>query len=223
MDSIWQRANPQLRDLAVYEPGKPIEETAREVGLRSDEIIKLASNENPLGPSAKVCEAMRRALEDANFYPDGGGYYLRQALATQLQIAPECIILGNGSNEIIEFIGHAFLGPGTEMVTSENAFVAYRLAAALFGARTIAVPDRDYRFDLDGILRAITERTRVIFIANPNNPTGTMVTQEAIEDFMARVPNDLVIVFDEAYFEYLDNPPDMLKFVRQERDLIVLR
>lgn len=223
MDGIWQRANPQLRDLAVYEPGKPIEETAREVGLRPEKIVKLASNENPLGPSAKVCEAMRRALESANFYPDGGGYYLREALAAHLQVAPECIILGNGSNEIIEFIGHAFLAPSSEMVTSENAFVAYRLAASLFGARTIAVPDQDYRFDLDGILDAINDRTRVIFIANPNNPTGTMVTQPAIEDFMARVPGDVVIVFDEAYFEYLDNPPDVLKFVRQERDLIVLR
>ena len=223
MDGIWQRANPQLRDLAVYEPGKPIEETAREVGLRPEKIVKLASNENPLGPSAKVCEAVRQALESANFYPDGGGYYLREALAAHLQVASECIILGNGSNEIIEFIGHAFLAPSSEMVTSENAFVAYRLAASLFGARTIAVPDQNYRFDLDGILDAINDRTRVIFIANPNNPTGTMVTQEAIEDFMTRVPGDVVIVFDEAYFEYLDNPPDVLKFVRQERDLIVLR
>jgi histidinol-phosphate aminotransferase len=223
MDGIWQRANPQLRDLAVYEPGKPIEETAREVGLRPEKIVKLASNENPLGPSAKVCEAVRQALESANFYPDGGGYYLREALAAHLQVASECIILGNGSNEIIEFIGHAFLAPSSEMVTSENAFVAYRLAASLFGARTIAVPDQNYRFDLDGILDAINDHTRVIFIANPNNPTGTMVTQEAIEDFMTRVPGDVVIVFDEAYFEYLDNPPDVLKFVRQERDLIVLR
>jgi histidinol-phosphate aminotransferase len=223
MTSVWELANAQLRDLAVYEPGKPIEETAREVGLRADEIVKLASNENPLGPSAKVCEAMRHALEGANFYPDGGGFYIRNALAAHLQVAPERIILGNGSNEIIEFIGHAFLGPGSEMVTSENAFVAYRLAAALFGAQTVAVPDRTYRFDLDGILHAITDRTRVIFIANPNNPTGTMVTQEAIETFMERVPDHVVVVFDEAYFEYLDNPPDVLKFVRQERDLIVLR
>ena len=126
-------------------------------------------------------------IESANFYPDGGGYYLREALAAHLQVAPECIILGNGSNEIIEFIGHAFLAPSSEMVTSENAFVAYRLAASLFGARTIAVPDQDYRFDLDGILDAINDRTRVISIANPNNPTGTMVTQAAIEDFMARI------------------------------------
>jgi len=223
MDPIWQRANPQLRNLAVYEPGKPIEETAREFGLQPEAIAKLASNENPLGPSAKVCEAMRVALADANYYPDGGGFYLTQALAAKLTISPECIILGNGSNEIIEFIGHAFLGPEAEIVTSANAFVAYRLVASLFGARTVAVPDREYRFDLEGILNAITDRTRVIFVANPNNPTGTLVTQETIERFMANVPNDIVIVFDEAYFEYLDEPPDVLKFVRQERDLIVLR
>lgn len=223
MDAIWQRANPQLRDFAVYEPGKPIEETAREIGLSPEAIVKLASNENPLGPSAKVCAAMSHALQTANFYPDGGGFYLCQALAVKLQVGPEWIILGNGSNEIIEFIGHAFLGPDVEMITSENAFVAYRLAAALFGARTVAVPDRDYRFDLDGILNAVTDRTRVIFIANPNNPTGTLVTQDAIERFMARVPKDVVIVFDEAYYEYLEEPPNVLQFVRQERDLIVLR
>ena len=223
MDSIWDLANPHLRDLAVYEPGKPIEETARECGLRPEQIVKLASNENPLGPSPEVHAAMEKALTGANFYPDGGGFYLRQALAKKLSVAPENIVLGNGSNEIIEFIGHAFLGPGAEMVTSENAFVAYRLAASLFAARTVNVPDRDYRFDLEAMLGAITPQTRVIFIANPNNPTGTLVRQEAIDDFMAAVHGDIVVVFDEAYFEYLDHPPDTLQFVRANRNVIVLR
>ncbi len=223
MDSIWDLANPHLRDLALYEPGKPIEETARECRLRPEQIIKLASNENPLGPSPQVRAAMEGALAGANFYPDGGGYYLTRALAGKLGVAPENIILGNGSNEIIEFIGHAFLRPDAEMLTSENAFIAYRLAASLFAARAVNVADRDYRFDLEAILRAITPRTKVIFIANPNNPTGTLVGQEAIDAFMRRVPNEVVVVFDEAYFEYLDNPPDTLQFVRADRNVIVLR
>ncbi|MBA2436334.1 MAG: histidinol-phosphate transaminase [Verrucomicrobiota bacterium] len=223
MDSIWDLANPHLRDLALYEPGKPIEETARESGLHPDQIIKLASNENPLGPSPRVQTAMRDALSGANLYPDGGGFYLRTALAEKLQIEPANLILGNGSNEIIEFIGHAFLGPKVEMVTSENAFIAYRLVASLFGAKTVSVPDREYCFDLEAIAQAVTPRTRVIFIANPNNPTGTLVRQEALDHFMGRVPEDLVVVFDEAYHEYLEAPPDTLKFVREGRNVILLR
>ncbi|MEO7166036.1 MAG: histidinol-phosphate transaminase [Spartobacteria bacterium] len=223
MDSIWEQANPHLRELAIYEPGKPIEEVARESGLQPDEIIKLASNENPRGPSPGARAAMQEALGAANFYPDGGGYYLRAALGKKLNLAPENFVLGNGSNEIIEFIGHSFLRPGAEMVTSADAFIAYRLAASLFGARTVAVADRDHRFDLDAILAAITPQTRVVFIANPNNPTGTLVRQDGIDAFMARVPPEVVVVFDEAYFEYLDAPPDTLKFVREGRNVIVLR
>jgi histidinol-phosphate aminotransferase len=223
MTSIWDQANPQLRDLVVYQPGKPIEETARELQMSPGQIVKLASNENPLGPSPKALEAMRTALATANFYPDGGAFYLREALARKLNVASENILLGNGSNEIIELIGHAFLAPGDEMVTSENAFVAYKLAAALFGARAIEVADIDFRFDLDAILAAITPRTRVVFIANPNNPTGTVVSQDAINRFMERVPARVIVVFDEAYYEYLDAPPDTLSFVRQNRRVIVLR
>jgi histidinol-phosphate aminotransferase len=223
MDSIWDQAQPYLRDLSLYEPGKPIEETARHFSLRVDQIVKLASNENPLGPSPRTLAAMQEALAGANFYPDGGGFYLRAALSEKLNFAPESIILGNGSNEIIEFIGHAFLRPGAEVVTSENAFIAYRLVASLFGARTIEVADREYRFDLEAVRQAITPQTRVVFIANPNNPTGTLVRQEGIDRFMAHLPDDVVVVFDEAYFEYLDDPPDTLRFVRENRNVIVLR
>ena len=223
MTSIWDHANPHLRDLSLYEPGKPIEETARESGLHPEEIIKLASNENPLGPSPCALDAMRGALAGANFYPDGGCFHLRDALAEKLNLTRDHIILGNGSNEIIEFIGHAFLRPGMEIATSENAFIAYKLAAALFGAVTVEVPDTDYRFDLARLRQAITPRTRVIFIANPNNPTGTLVTQEAIDRFLKQMPNDIVVVFDEAYFEYLVAPPDTIRFVRENRRVIVLR
>src|SRR4051794_34333969 len=171
MPSIWDLANPQLRGLPVYEPGKPIEETARELGAHANEIIKLASNENPLGPSPKALAAMQAALQSANLYPDGGGFYLREALSAKLGIGREHIILGAGSNEIIEFFGHAFLDCDAEIVTSEHAFIVYKLVAAVFGARTIEVPSPDLRHDLDGILAAITPKTRIVFIANPNNPT----------------------------------------------------
>jgi histidinol-phosphate aminotransferase len=223
MSSIWDLANPQLRALAVYEPGKPIEETARELGAGAEEIIKLASNENPLGPSPKAVMAMRAALDSSHLYPDGGGFYLREALAARLGFSRDHIILGSGSNEIIEFLGHAFLDVGDDVITSQHAFIAYKLVAAVFGARTIEVPSPDLSHDLDGIVAAITPKTRLIFIANPNNPTGTLVGQKAIDRFIERVPEKIVVVFDEAYFEYLDDPPDTLRFVRAGRNVAVLR
>jgi histidinol-phosphate aminotransferase len=223
MSSIWDIANEQLRDLAVYEPGKPIEETARELGADARTIIKLASNENPLGPSPKALAAMRAALESAHLYPDGGGFYLREALAARLGFTRDHIILGSGSNEIIEFLGHAFLNRGDDVITSEHAFIAYKLVAAVFGARTIEVPSPDLRHDLDGIIAAITPKTRLIFVANPNNPTGTLAGQNEIDRFMERVPPHIVVVFDEAYFEYLNDPPDTLRFVRAGRNVAVLR
>lgn len=223
MPSIWDIANEQLRDLAVYEPGKPIEETARELGADAGKIIKLASNENPLGPSPKALLAMRAALESAHLYPDGGGYYLRQALAARLRLSRDQLILGSGSNEIIEFLGHAFLNRGDDVITSEHAFIAYKLVAAVFGARTIEVPSPDLRHDLEAMIAAITPKTRLIFIANPNNPTGSLARQEEIDRFIERVPQHIVVVFDEAYFEYLDDPPDTLRFVRAGRNVAVLR
>ncbi|HEX4639924.1 MAG TPA: histidinol-phosphate transaminase [Chthoniobacterales bacterium] len=223
MSSIWDLANPQWRDLPVYEPGKPIEETAREIGAHPDEIIKLASNENPLGPSPKALAAMRATLGSANLYPDGGGFYLREALAGKLGVNRDQLILGAGSNEIIEFLGHAFLDRGDDIVTSEHAFVVYKLVAAIFGARTIEVPSPDFRHDLDGIVAAITPKTRLIFIANPNNPTGTLARQDELDRFMNRVPPNIVVVFDEAYYEYLDDPPDTLRFIHAGRNVVTLR
>ena len=221
--SIWDQANPQLRGLAVYEPGKPIEETARELRVDPTAIIKLASNENPLGPSPKAIRAMRAVLENAQLYPDGGGFYLRSALAARLGFARENIILGNGSNEVIEFLGHAFLNPGDDVIVSEHAFIAYKLIATLFGARTIETPSPDYEHDLEAMLNAITPKTRIIFIANPNNPTGTLISQIKIDQFISRLPENIVTVFDEAYFEFLDRPPDTLQYIRNGRDIVVLR
>jgi histidinol-phosphate aminotransferase len=223
MTSIWGLANPQLRDLAVYEPGKPIEETAHELGIDPAEIIKLASNENPLGPSLKAARAMRAALENAHLYPDGSGFYLCKAIAAKLGLATENIILGNGSNEVIEFLGHAFLNPGDDVVTFQYAFIIYKLLAAAFSVRTIETLCPDYQQDLEATLNAITPKTRLIFIPNPNNPTGTLVSQRAIDRFMSRVPENIVVVFDEAYFEFLDDPPDTLQYVHEERNVVVLR
>jgi histidinol-phosphate aminotransferase len=223
MISIWELANPQLREVTVYQPGKPIEETARELGLDPNAIIKLASNENPLGPSPKAMEAMRDALEKGHLYPDGGGSCLCNAVATKLGLAPENVILGNGSNEVLEFLGHAFLNPGDDVVTSQHAFVVYKLIATSFGARTIEVPSPDYQQDVDGMLAAITPKTRVIFLPNPNNPTGRLLSQREIDHFMSHVPERVVVVFDEAYFEFLDRPPDTLQFVREGRNIVVLR
>jgi histidinol-phosphate aminotransferase len=220
---IWKLANPQLRDLAVYEPGKPIEETASKLGVHPDSIIKLASNENPLGASPKAIDAMRAALENAPLYPDGGSFYLREALATRLGFAPENIILGNGSNEVIEFLGHAFLHRGDDVITSEYAFIAYKLIATLFGACTIEARSPDYQQDLEAMLDAMTPKTRVIFIANPNNPTGALISQGKIDEFISRLPENIIVVFDEAYFEFLDNPPDTLQYVREDRNIVVLR
>ena len=223
MTSIWGLANPQLRELAVYEPGKPIEETAHELGIDPAEIIKLASNENPLGPSLKAARAMRAALENAHLYPDGSGFYLCKAIAAKLGLATENIILGNGSNEVIEFLGHAFLNPGDDVVTFQYAFIIYKLLATAFSVRTIETLCPDYQQDLEATLNAITPKTRLIFIPNPNNPTGTLVSQRAIDRFMSRVPENIVVVFDEAYFEFLDDPPDTLQYVHEERNVVVLR
>ena len=223
MTSVWELANPPLRDLVVYEPGKPIEETARELGVDPSGIIKLASNENPLGPSPKALQAMRAALERAHLYPDGSGFYLRKAIAAKLHLAPENLILGNGSNEVIEFLGHAFLNPGDDVVTCQYAFIVYKLLATAFGLRTIETPTPDYHQNLDATLETITAKTRIVFIPNPNNPTGTLISQRAIDNFMSRVPENIIVVFDKAYFEFLDDPPDTLGFIRDGRNVVVLR
>src|SRR5438477_8325139 len=223
MSSIWDLANPQLRDVAVYEPGKPIEETARELGVNPSEIIKLASNENALGPSPKAVTAMRASIESAQLYPDGSGVYLRDAIATRLRLHRENIILGNGSNEVIELIGHAFLNRGDDVITSEYAFIAYKLIAQLFDSRTIETPTANFQPDLEAMLNAITPKTKIVFIANPNNPTGSLIEQEKIDNFLARVPDEVITVLDEAYFEFLDDPPNTLRHVSNRRNVVILR
>jgi histidinol-phosphate aminotransferase len=221
--TIDHYANQFVCDLVAYEPGKPIDETARELGLDPSQIVKLASNENPLGPSPLAKIAMREALEEAHIYPDGGGYRLRSAIAEQFGMDLSNVVLGNGSNEIIELLCHTFLNPDAELIAAKHAFVVYKLMATLFGANYVEVPDPEFVHDLDAMADAITDKTRLVFIANPNNPTGTMVDQAAIDRFMARVPEQVIVVFDEAYFEFPDSPPDALKYVREGRNVCVLR
>lgn len=220
---IDQYANRFICDLVAYEPGKPIDETARELGLDPSQIVKVASNENPLGPSPLAKDAMRAALEEAHIYPDGGGYRLRSAVADSFGMELSNVVLGNGSNEIIELLCHTFLNRDAELIAAKHAFVVYKLMATLFGAKYIEVPDPDFIHDLDAMAAAINPATRLVFIANPNNPTGTMVGQEAIDRFMAKVPDHVVVVFDEAYIEFPESPPDTLKYVREGRNVCVLR
>jgi histidinol-phosphate aminotransferase len=224
--SFNELANAGLEDLMVYEPGRPIEEVARELGFASaDEIVKLASNENALGPSPRAIAAMCDSAASMHLYPDGGAYYLKQDLAAQLAVDPSQLLPGTGSNELIELLGHVFLGEGRNIVMSRQAFVVYRLVAAAARAATIAVPMQNFTHDLDAMVAAVTPATRIVFVANPNNPTGTMVRQAAIDRFMDRISPDVVVCFDEAYIELLDpaEQPDVLQYVRQGRNVVVLR
>lgn len=221
--SLDSYANRFVCDLVAYEPGKPIEETARELGLEPEQIVKVASNENPLGPSPAAVKAINEATKEAHIYPDGGGYKLRMAIAEKYALNMDNVVLGNGSNEIIELLCHTFLNRDAELIAAEHAFVVYKLMATLFGAKYVEVADPKFIHDLDGMAEAITDQTRLVFIANPNNPTGTMVGQDAIDRFMDRLPEHVVAVFDEAYFEFPDNPPDVLKYVREGRNACVLR
>jgi histidinol-phosphate aminotransferase len=223
MNQIFEKANQWLNDLVSYIPGKPIEDVARELGLEPNQIVKLASNENPLGPSPLAVKAMQEALLKAHFYPDGGGYHLRVGIAEKFGLSIDNVMLGNGSNEIIEFLGHAFLQPGDNIVTAEHAFVVYKILAKLFGANTVEVPDPNLRHDLPAMAAAINERTKIVYISNPNNPTGTMVSENELDQFIDRVPKNVVVALDEAYYEFLQEPPDTLKYLRNHPNVIALR
>lgn len=223
MTNLFERANEQLRDLVSYVPGKPIEDVARELGLQPEQIVKLASNENPIGPSPKAVAAMREALEKAHYYPDGGGYHLRSAIAQKFELTIDNVMLGNGSNEIIEFLGHAFLHPGANIITADHAFAIYKLMATLFGAETVEVADPGLTHDLPAMAAAINNRTKLVYIANPNNPTGTMVGEQQLDRFVDVVPDNVVVALDEAYYEFIPNPPNTIKYIADRKNVILLR
>ncbi len=194
-----------IRSIAPYQPGKPISDVARELGLAEADIIKLASNENPLGPSPKALAAIKRALVDLALYPDGGGFALKEVICRKFGVKPEQIILGNGSNDVLELAARTFLAPGTSAVYSQHAFAVYPLATQAVGATGIEVAAKQFGNNLDAMLAAILDNTRMLFLANPNNPTGTFVEAVALHAFLARVPANVLVVLDEAYTEYLDS------------------
>ena len=226
MPSFSSLAKAGIDSLHTYEPGRPIEEAARTPGsLKAEDFIKLASNENALGPSPRAMEAMRLNAAAMHAYPDGGTYALRRAIAAKLDVGMDEVLPANGSNEIIELLSHVFLGPGTSIVMAQYAFVVYRLVAACFGAEVVDVPMQDFTHDLGAMCDAVREDTRIVFIANPNNPTGTRVTSDEIEAFMDRVPENVIVCFDEAYIEILPpaEQPRTLDYVREGRNVIVMR
>jgi len=214
-----------VRAIAPYQPGKPISELARELGLEEATIVKLASNENPLGISPKARSAIAAALADLGRYPDGNGFELKTALAARYGVPPSGIVLGNGSNDVLEMIAIALLGPGRAAVYSQHAFAVYPLATQARGARGIAVPARAWGHDLAAMAQAIDAETRVVFIANPNNPTGTLLAPAEIEAFLRAVPPHVAVVIDEAYNEYLPQAAryDSVAWLARHRNLIVTR
>ncbi|MBM3854886.1 MAG: aminotransferase class I/II-fold pyridoxal phosphate-dependent enzyme, partial [Verrucomicrobia bacterium] len=220
---IEQLARSSVLTQPVYEPGKPIEYVARELGLEPEGIIKLASNENPFGPSPRAVAAATRALAQGALYPDGGCYDLRQRLAALHGLGPDQFVVGNGSNEIIELLGHVLLGSGDEVVMGAPAFVVYRLVAHLLGAKAVEVPLRDWRHDLPAMAAAVTPRTKLVCVCSPNNPTGTANPEADLMDFVRRLPEHVVCAVDEAYVHYMASPPDLRPLIREGRKLIGLR
>ena len=224
-----QLAVDQVRSLSPYVPGKPIEELQRELGIT--DIIKLASNENPYGPSPRAIDAMQRAIADVWLYPDGSGHVLKAKLAAKLKLDVAQITLGNGSNDLLVLLAEAFLGPGLEAIYSQYAFAIYPIIVQAAGATAVVTPaypadsPMPLGHDLDAMARAITPRTRIVFIANPNNPTGTWVPAAKLEAFIAAVPPHAIVVLDEAYFEYTGGLPlqDGVAWLGKFPNLVVLR
>jgi histidinol-phosphate aminotransferase len=219
-------AAPQyIRAIAPYQPGKPISELAREMGIAESGIVKLASNENPLGVSPAARAAIEAALPELGRYPDGNGFELKRALAARYGVSMDRIVLGNGSNDVLEMVAIAFLAPGRSAVYSQHAFAVYPLATQARGARGIVVPAKRYGHDLAAMRKAIDAETRVVFIANPNNPTGTLLSGAELEAFLRDVPPHVVVVLDEAYNEYLPEAVryDSLPWLERHRNLVVMR
>ncbi len=219
-------ANPGVKALHPYQPGKPIEELERELGIA--DIIKLASNENPSGPSQLVLAAINQACSELCRYPDGNGFALKNELAAVHQVDTDTLTLGNGSNDILELLARAYAGPGTDIVFSEYAFAVYPIVTQACGAQAVVVPAKDWGHDLSAMAQAVTKNTRLVFLANPNNPTGTYFDQHSFESFMASVPEHIIVVLDEAYFEYahylaVESYPNGLSFLSNYPNLVVTR
>ncbi|MYA68538.1 histidinol-phosphate transaminase [Candidatus Poribacteria bacterium] len=217
------KPKPGVDTIQPYQGGKPIEEVQRELGIT--DIIKLASNENPLGPSPLAVQAIAKSAAQVHLYPDGNAYYLKRELAAHIGVSDGHLILGNGSNDVLQLIAEAYIAPGDEVIYAAGAFVVYSLVTKLCGATAVVVPMVDDTHDLSAMAAAITDKTKVIFIANPNNPTGTMVTADETAAFMEQVPADVLVVFDEAYYEYVarSDYPQTLPYVLEGRNFIITR
>ena len=217
--------SPYLKTLPTYQPGRPIVEVARELGLPAESIIKVASNENPFGPSPLALAALHKAISTVNLYPDGNAFYLKQKLAAKLGVETTSLVLGNGSNEIIEFVSRALLTPDSNIVVSQYCFAIYPIVAKMLGASVITVPAKAFGHDLPAMLKAITTKTRIVFVANPNNPTGTLAPREVLIDCVNRVPDDVLLVLDEAYIEFLEDAVDLIPLIRlgARKNLILMR
>jgi histidinol-phosphate aminotransferase len=226
--NLFSLATPGVQLLKPYQPGKPLAELEREYGIR--DAVKLASNENPLGPSPVALKVIREQLHDLARYPDGNGFALKAALASKHAVDVAQITLGNGSNDILELLARAFVTPEHEIIFSQHAFAVYPIVTQAVGARAVVTAAREWGNDLDAMLAAINDRTRLIFIANPNNPTGTWLTQQQLEQFLSRLPSHVVVVLDEAYYEYAsdsamsaDDYPNGMQWLREYSNLVVTR
>jgi histidinol-phosphate aminotransferase len=222
---LCEQSPSYIRAIAPYQPGKPISELAREMGLDEKKIIKLASNENPLGVSPKAKAAIKKALKEVGRYPDGNAFDLKEALSRRYGVPQESIVIGNGSNDLLELVAGAFLAPGRAAVYSEHAFAVYPLATQARGAKSIVVPAKDYGHDLEAMRMAITPEAQVVFIANPNNPTGTLLRGDELEGFLSLAPGDIAVVIDEAYTEYLPREAryDSVAWLKRHPNLIITR
>lgn len=221
--NIIDQVPEYIRSLIPYAPGKPIEEVEREYGIEGS--VKLASNENPLGPSPRAMKALKEKLHQLHLYPDGDCFYLKKGLAARLGVNPKQLIFGNGSNELIELAVRTFIRPGDEVVIAHQAFMIYRLVVQVAGGCCKVVPLKNFTHDLEALAGAITPRTRLLFLANPNNPTGTIFRKKEWETFVARVTPELLVIVDEAYFEYVADPdyPDSLAYHGEQRAILTLR
>jgi histidinol-phosphate aminotransferase len=212
-----------IKTIKPYVPGKPLQELERELGIEGS--VKLASNENPLGPSPLAVRALLRGMKELNRYPDGSCYYLRNALSGKLNIDPEELIFGNGSNELIELAVRTYLGPGDEAIMAHPSFVVYSIIVQAVKGKSIIVPLKEWRHDLTAMASKITAKTRMIFIANPNNPTGTINTKTELDSFMRKVPDNVLVIVDEAYCEYVSSPEyaDTLTYLKKKKNILILR
>jgi len=220
---VEKNARREIFSLKPYVPGKPIEEVERELGLEG--VIKMASNENPLGPSPRAQEAYMNAVKDLNLYPDGNCFYLKQKLAEKFGRLPDSFMVGNGSDELLRLITEAFVGPGDEVIYGDPSFSEYEFMTCIMGGRVKPIPLRDFTYDLQAMKAAVTDKTKIIYVCNPNNPTGTIITGGQLETFMDGLEEDILVVFDEAYYEYVDHPDYQsgLGYLDRGRNVIVLR